>query len=661
MSSAFITTVTERCRMCYTCVRECPVKAIRITEGQAQVIGERCIACGNCVRICSQHAKLLRSTIDEVRTMLRSGERIAACLAPSFPAEFAELPYTQLVGMIRALGFHQVVEVSFGADLVAREYTKLLANSNGHRYISTTCPAIVGYVERYYPDLIGSLAPIVSPMVAMARVMRRLHGDDLKIVFIGPCIAKKVESQEAEVAGEINAVLTFPELRRMCEEDGIFADGTHAADFDPPHGGVGGLFPVSRGMLQTAGLKEDLMTGEIVVTQGRSQMLEAVREFAEGDLAAQLLEVLCCEGCIAGPGIINSLPPFHRRRHIRNYVCHRTAHLNQDQWSSSMAQMASLDLRRTYHTNDQRIATPAKSDLTAIMHRMGKFSSGDELNCGACGYDTCLEHAIAIYKNLAECEMCLPNTIDQLRCALKELEASHAQLATTQEALLQSEKLASMGQLAAGIAHEVNNPLGVVLMYSHLMLDECPPEAKIREDLSMIAEQADRCKKIVAGLLHFARQNKVCRTPCDVHELIDHAMRAISLPETINLQYQYELTDPTAEIDRDQIVQVLTNLVSNAVAAMNQEGTLTIKTSGDENWVRIAVSDSGVGIPSENIKKIFDPFFTTKQMGKGTGLGLAVTYGIVKMHSGDIRVESQADPSRGPTGATFTVTLPRKE
>ena len=108
-------------------------------------------------------------------------------------------------------------------------------------------------------------------------------------------------------------------------------------------------------------------------------------------------------------------------------------------------------------------------------------------------------------------------------------------------------------------------------------------------------------------------------------------------------------------------MQVLTNLVSNAVAAMNQEGTLTIKTSGDENWVRIAVSDTGVGIPSENIKKIFDPFFTTKQMGKGTGLGLAVTYGIVKMHSGDIRVESQADPSRGPTGATFTVTLPRKE
>ena len=155
--------------MCYTCVRECPVKAIRITEGQAQVIGDRCIACGNCVRICSQHAKLLRNTIDEVRILLRSGQRVAACLAPSFPAEFVDMTYTQLVGMLRGLGFHLVTEVSFGADLVARQYEKLFTDSNGHRYISTTCPAIVGYVERYYPDLVGSLAPIVSPMVAMAR------------------------------------------------------------------------------------------------------------------------------------------------------------------------------------------------------------------------------------------------------------------------------------------------------------------------------------------------------------------------------------------------------------------------------------------------------------------------------------------------------------
>lgn len=646
--------------MCYTCVRECPVKAIRITEGQAQVIGDRCIACGNCVRVCSQHAKLLRNTIDEVRTLLASGARVAACLAPSFPAEFAEVAYTQVVGMLRAMGFQFVVEVSFGADLVARQYRKLFGEANGRRYISTTCPAIVGYVERYYPDLVGSLIPVVSPMVAMARALRRLHGDDLKVVFIGPCIAKKVEALEASLAGEINAVLMFPEFRRMCEEDGIFAEGVRPSDFDPPHGEAGALFPVSRGILQAAHLPEDLMTGEIIATQGRSHMLEAIKEFAEGDLGAKLLEVLCCEGCIMGPGVSSDLPLFNRRRHVRTYACHRIKQLDREKWQQNVESFDDLDLRCTYRANDQRIPTPARSELTAIMHRMGKFSPSDELNCGACGYDTCYEHAIAIHKRLAESEMCLPNTIDQLRIILKELEASHKELAATQEALLQSEKLASMGQLAAGIAHEVNNPLGVVLMYAHLLLDECDAGSNIREDLVMITEQADRCKKIVAGLLHFARQNKICRTANNICEVVDKAMRAAHLPAHIALHIEHAMTDPIAEVDRDQIVQVLTNLVTNAVAAMEKGGVLTIRTSDDEHQVHLAVSDTGVGIPPDNIKKIFDPFFTTKQMGKGTGLGLAVTYGIVKMHSGDIRAESQADPAAGPTGSTFAVTLPRK-
>ncbi len=659
VSSAFITTVKERCRMCYTCVRECPVKAIRINEGQAQVVGERCIACGNCTRVCSQHAKVLRSSIDDVQALLQSGNRVAACVAPSFPAEFTEMAFTQLVGMIRALGFQLVVEVAFGADLVAREYRNLLTRDQQRRYISTTCPAVVCYIERYYPDMVERLAPIVSPMVAMTRAIRRIYGDDLKVVFIGPCIAKKVEAQSAEMAGQVDAVLMFPELRRMFTDAGITPESVQAGDFDPPHGGIGGLFPVSRGILQAADIHEDLLTGEIIASQGRRHMLEAVKEFAEGDLSCRLLEALCCDGCIMGPGIEGDLPLFNRRRHVRTYVCHRMEDLDKDVWRDSMDRLADLDLCRTYHADDQRIAAPNRSELTAIMHQMGKFSLADELNCGACGYDTCVEHAVAIHKKLAESEMCLPNTIDQLRVALTDLKLSHKQLAAAQEALLQSEKLAGMGQLAAGIAHEVNNPLGVVLMYAHLLLEECDNDSKLRDDLSMIAEQADRCKKIVAGLLHFARQNKVCRTPVDIRQVVQRTMRALTVPESITLRVEHATDDPIAEVDRDQIVQVLTNLVSNAVAAMENGGELTIRTDGDDSRVRVSVSDTGVGIPPENIKKIFDPFFTTKQIGKGTGLGLAVSYGIVKMHSGDIRVESQADPALGPTGSTFTVVLPR--
>ncbi|HEC03912.1 MAG TPA: histidine kinase, partial [Phycisphaerales bacterium] len=281
--------------------------------------------------------------------------------------------------------------------------------------------------------------------------------------------------------------------------------------------------------------------------------------------------------------------------------------------------------------------------------------------CGACGYETCREHAVAIHKGLAECEMCLPYTIDKLNEAVAELEESHKELASTQEALMQSERLASMGQLAAGIAHEVNNPLGVVLMYAHLMLDGLEEDCQQKEDARMIVEQADRCKKIVAGLLHFARQNKVLREPTDLADLLEKAVRAVVKPRNITLAVNHNLANPAADLDANQILQVLTNIISNAYAAMPDGGTLTITTSDTDDAVTIAVSDTGTGISQDHRKKIFEPFFTTKQIGRGTGLGLAVSYGIVKMHHGQITVDSNDNADAGPTGTTFTIQLPRKE
>jgi two-component system NtrC family sensor kinase len=659
--TCFVKTVKNRCRVCYTCVRKCPAKAIRISNGQAEIVPERCIGCGSCVRSCSQSAKQVVTTIDQVEALLQSGQPVAACVAPSFPVEFqAEIDFRVLVGMLRALGFAMVTEVAFGADLVAERYRQLLVLHKGEQFIATTCPAIVGFVERYHPELLRHLAPIVSPMVAQTRALRALRGGELRTVFIGPCIAKKGEAIDADAEGGPDAVITFRELRDMFLAAGIRPDNVDASDFDPPHPSLGALFPVTRGLLQAADIPEDLLANDVVAADGTTNFTCALNEFTARNLEAKLVELLSCNGCIAGPGLSSPEALFKRRARVSHYVQYRMSTLDREAWQKSIDHFAGLDLTRGFTARDQRIRIADEREIAQIMERMGKRGPEDELNCGACGYLTCREHAVAIWKGLAESEMCLPFVIDEHQKTIHELSLSNEKLASAQETLMHSERLASMGQLAAGVAHELNNPLGVVLMYTHLLLDECVPDSPLREDLQMIAEQSDRCKRIVAGLLDFARQNKVAHQPTDIHELVTDALANLPPSDGIRVQVTRDDSDPVVEIDKDQVVQIVINLVGNAYDAMPRGGTLEVRTSGDDQWARIAVKDTGIGIPRDNLKKIFEPFFTTKQMGKGTGLGLAVVYGIVKMHRGDISVESNADPAAGPTGTTFTIKLPRK-
>ncbi|MBN1443893.1 MAG: 4Fe-4S dicluster domain-containing protein [Planctomycetes bacterium] len=655
-----VSTIKERCRVCYTCVRECPAKAIRIADRQAEIIPTRCIGCGNCVRVCSQRAKKVASGIEDVIALLRGPDRVAACLAPSFPAEFLRHDYETVVGSLRALGFDVVSEVAVGADLVAAEYARLLRDTTDTRYIATTCPAIVGYVERYYPELVPHLAPVVSPMIASARVLRSIHGDGLKIVFIGPCIAKKGEAASPLVAGEVSAVITFAELRDLLQREGVRLEDVKPSEFDPPHAGKGALFPISRGMLQAAGIGEDLLASKVVAAEGRNEFVEAVREFAAGDLEVRLLELLACTGCIMGPGMSSSTPLFRRRSRVSQYARQRLGTRGAPSLLDESKSLDAVDLERGFAACDQRLGRPPEEDVQEILRRMGKNGPEDELNCGACGYATCREHAVAISEGLAENEMCLPYTIEQLGRTCQDLTATNDRLASAQEALLQAEKLASMGQLAAGIAHEVNNPLSTVLMLAHVLLEEAREDSPAREDLALMASEADRCKKIVAGLLQFARKNKVETRRVDLRQLAYRIFRTLEAPSNIEVHVEQDDVDTSAEVDQDQIVQVLSNLASNAVDAMPQGGSLTIRVGGDIDFARIAVSDTGTGILEANRKKVFEPFFTTKEPGKGTGLGLAVTYGIVKMHNGDIQIQSSCDPSQGPTGTTFIIKLPRQ-
>ncbi|MCD4770147.1 MAG: 4Fe-4S binding protein [Bacteroidales bacterium] len=653
-NNPLVYTVRNLCKVCYTCVRECPVKAIKIINGQAEVITNRCIACGNCVMVCSQNAKVYFRSGEAVMGALKSTQRTIACIAPSFPAEFTDISdYKILVGMIRKLGFDVVTEVSFGADLVAKEYAKIFDNPDAGPVITSDCPAIVNYIKHYHPGLVRLLAPIFSPAMAMAEVVKEKYGEDANIIFIGPCIAKKAESDS------FYEVLTFAELRELFKIENITPHIVESSDFDPPFSGRGAFFPVNHGLLKSVNKFEGIGKGEVITAEGKSKFMEAIRNFENDILSNQHLELLCCDGCIHGPGMTKRGDQFIKRKKISEYVTQKMGSLETTAWEADLNEYSGVDLTRRFIPDDRRISEPIREKVRKVLVSMGRTASADMLNCGACGYETCEDHAIAVVEGLAETEMCLPYAIEKLHESVYELNKSNRKLADTRQALKQSEKLASMGQVSAGIAHELNNPLGIITLYSSILKDEISKESPVYDDISIIDEQAERCKKIVSGLLNFARKNQVKLKECNIIDFVNHSIKSLIVPGNISIHIEHDLSDPVIRIDDDQMMQVLTNLLRNAIEAMVDGGKLTIGLEHKDGEATIIIADTGVGISSDNIEKIFTPFFTTKGSGKGTGLGLPLAYGIVKMHKGKISVSSNDNPQKGPTGTKFIISIPQ--
>jgi two-component system, NtrC family, sensor kinase len=225
----------------------------------------------------------------------------------------------------------------------------------------------------------------------------------------------------------------------------------------------------------------------------------------------------------------------------------------------------------------------------------------------------------------------------------------------TQEQLGRSERLAMIGRLAAGVAHEINNPLGGIMLFSNLLLKKAPAEGKERESLERICHEAKRCQKIVQGLLDFARHRELKKEPVDLQEVLDKTLGLVqgqAIFQNVQVTKEYGATGHTVSADATQMEQVFLNLIVNAVEAMQGKGKLKLATSASDGEVQVSISDTGPGISPENMDKLFEPFFTTKPVGQGTGLGLSVSRGIVESHQGSIWATSE------PGATTFHLRLP---
>ncbi|MBN2165622.1 MAG: 4Fe-4S binding protein [Marinilabiliaceae bacterium] len=498
-----ILTDKNKCNLSLTCIRTCPAKAIKIADGYAQIMASRCIGCGHCVTMCSKDAISIRDEKTLVKELINSSGNIAAMCDPAISGEFTDITdYRKFVAMIRALGFNLVTEVAFGVDLVALKYKELFSNFEGKYYISTKCPPVVDFIEKEHPELVKNLAPIITPFTAMAKVIHKKYGTDTKIVYITACAGAKNDARKFNnTDGKIDAVITFIELRELFNEFEITENSVAFSEFDPPVGRKGGLFPISHGMLQSVDINQDLLNGSIIITEGRTNFLQSIKEFTTDVELQQHLDLFYCRGCHMGPGASPNGKRYKRRAQVIKYVKKRLAGISIDVWEKDIEQFSSLDFKRTFKASDLRLPIPTEAQIQQVLHEMGKANERDQLGCGACGYPTCREFAIAYTQGLTNYEMCYTYTNKQLHTYINKVNAANEKLKKTQEALLISEEKSRAEEKTAREAAETITAMldklkaGVVIVNDKLKIIESN-----RVFAQMLGDDAQQISELIPGL-----------------------------------------------------------------------------------------------------------------------------------------------------------------
>jgi len=401
MQSIIKTTLTN-CKDCYKCLRHCSVKAIKISAGHAQIDPERCILDGKCVQVCPQEAKKVTSYLDEVKALLSTRQKVVLSLAPSFPAVFSAYSPLQLYQALLKMGFVDVEETAIAAYSVANHYKELLSKKNF--LISSDCPSVVNLIEIYYPHLLKFLAPVVSPMIAHSMMLRQgfqqFRHQEVKVVFVGPCIAKIGEAEMSENAPDY--VLSFLELQAWMKEAKIdplaFESTLPASEFDDR---AARLYPLEGGLLQSVGLEH--FDSQCFSVTG----FEKINNFLSlGNFDAQnihLAELLCCDdGCLNGPLSGNVFPPLFRNKIFEYNSVHQHLPILFDYQSMY------IDLSRVFRSRQLAQNKYTEEQITEILKKTGRDSKENQLNCGACGYYMCRDKAIAVLDGMAEVEMCFP-------------------------------------------------------------------------------------------------------------------------------------------------------------------------------------------------------------------------------------------------------------
>ena len=403
---AIIDFKATKCRHCYKCVRNCEVKAIMVKDGRAEIMPDNCILCGRCLQICPQSAKTLVSDLGRVKDMIEAGEKVVVSIAPSYMGLLKYHTIGQVRCALMRLGFTDVRETAEGAALVTAEYARLLSEGTMENIISTCCPSVNALIEKYYPQLIPYLAPVVSPMIAHGRMIKQELGSDTKVVFLGPCIAKKQEALDPRHADCVDAVLNFNDISRWLNEEDIVIEDCEDTPFERLDPRVNRLYPVTSGVINSVMVTEEKQDKyRKFYVHGESNCIDLCQSMVRGEITGCFIEMnMCSGGCIKGPTVNDkSISRFKVKLDMEERISRDPV-----PEAETKPLLEEVSLHKVFLDRTPKDSVPSEEEIRDILAKTGKVRPDDELNCGACGYPTCREKAIAVYQKKAELDMCIP-------------------------------------------------------------------------------------------------------------------------------------------------------------------------------------------------------------------------------------------------------------
>lgn len=389
----------SKCRNCYKCIRNCPIKAIKLKDKHAQIIEEMCIGCGNCIMICPHNAKEIQSDVNTIKNWLKT-ENVVLSLSGVFPSTYYMDNPRQYIGALRKLGFTIIEETSIGAEAVAKANARDYY-SDRNFVIDSSCASIKNLIEIYYPQYLESLSNEVSPMIAHGKILKEKY-PDAKIIYAGGCFSKKMEVKEKEVKGIIDGVLTFDEINDWLKEEKVDPSQMDVEEFDAIGTSIGRNYPLMGGLAKSSVASLD-GSRKILRINGIKDSMLFLDEMCQLDKKYWIEMSACEEGCINGPGNTHSeLSKYEKVEMVQTYIDINNKKIPIG-YVPEIKTSRRFEARPVHHLGE----VPEK-ELEKILLQMSKFTKKDELNCGVCGYDTCRDKARAVYWNMAEIEMCLP-------------------------------------------------------------------------------------------------------------------------------------------------------------------------------------------------------------------------------------------------------------